>query len=138
MLNGDEIRQARQRAGMSQAELAAIVGVSMRSIGNYERGETIPRNRMPQIEDALGAYLGTSENAPTLAAASDAALLAEIARRFDRGKEQHRGNTAPNTQAGESPAGEPRKPLAGRGPGVDAREVGADSQPRLVVAPDDL
>lgn len=112
MLTGDEIRQARERAGMKQADLAALVDVSMRTIGNYERGETIPRNRMPMIEDALSAYLGTSDG-PTLTGATDAALLAEIARRFERGNAN--GNAAPITRAGESPAGDQVSRPRGRG-----------------------
>lgn len=100
MLTGDTIRQARQRAGWSQEELAAKVGVSMRSIGNYERGDTIPRNRMPVLEEVLAPYTGGS--GPSLGGASDAQLLAEIARRFDRGtdrQENDRGNTAATSRA---------------------------------------
>ncbi len=84
MLTGDEIRQARLRAQWSQEELAAIVGVSMRSIGNYERGSTVPRNKMPVIEEALSAYTGG--DGPSLHAASDAQLLAEVANRMERGR----------------------------------------------------
>lgn len=87
MLNGDEIRQARSRAGWSQADLAKAVGVSMRSIGNYERGETVPRNKAERLSQVLSQYLGGS--GPSLAGASDGQLLAEIAKRFERtsGKE---------------------------------------------------
>lgn len=50
----------------------------------------------------------------SLATASDAALLAEIARRFERAKEKasEQRDAAPNRQAGESPADSepPRKP----------------------------
>lgn len=107
MLTGDQIRRARQRAGLSQAQLGARVGVSMRSIGNYERGETIPRNKMPAIEDALADYL--PGDAPgrgvDLREISDARLLAEIARRFDRGQERH-DDQAPTNQAVVSTADE--------------------------------
>lgn len=137
MLSGEQIRQARQRAGLSQAQLASIVGVSQRSIGNYERGETISRSHMPRIEEALSAYLGTGDG-PSLASASDAALLAEIARRFERGSDEDDGNTAPNTQAGGSPAKEARKPRGERVRATEAQPAPTGSRPRLAAAPDDL
>ena len=115
MLTGDQIKNARQRAGWSQEELAAKVGVSMRSIGNYERGASIPRNRMPVLEEVLAPYVGGT--GPTLTAASDAQLLAEIARRFDRGNERQendRGNTTPTTRAEASSAHQNDYGLAAR------------------------
>ncbi|SDG96243.1 helix-turn-helix domain-containing protein [Klenkia brasiliensis] len=56
------IRAARERARLSQAEVAAAVGVSLRTVGNWERGESIPRNRLGALEELLGVVLreGTS------------------------------------------------------------------------------
>ncbi|MBD2760045.1 helix-turn-helix transcriptional regulator [Yimella sp. cx-573] len=122
MLTGDTIRLARQRAGWSQQELAEKVGVSMRSIGNYERGDSIPRNRMPVLEEVLAPYTGGA--GPSLQGASDAQLLAEIARRFDRGTEQRKRRSddePPITRAAGSAAddyglaarrGDPEQPLS--------------------------
>lgn len=93
MLTGDDIKRARQLAGLSQAELGKLVGVSMRSIGNYERGETIPRTALPKLQEVLGPHLGG--HGPSLEAASDAELLGEIAKRFARVKEAGRGDAAP-------------------------------------------
>ncbi len=95
MINGDVIRKARQRAGLSQKELAEKVGVHMRSVGNWERGETVPRNREAKIRDVLAEWL-PDEATPRaevrslkyygpdtgLRGVSDVELLAEIARRF--------------------------------------------------------
>jgi repressor LexA len=39
----DRIRQARKNKGLSQAELAAVVGVSQSAIGNYESGVSYPK-----------------------------------------------------------------------------------------------
>lgn len=106
MLTGNQIKNARQRAGWSQEELAAKVGVSMRSIGNYERGASIPRNRMPVLEEVLAPHIGSGQG-PSLVGASDAQLLAEIARRFDRGserQEQRDDDTAPTSRAEVSSA----------------------------------
>lgn len=83
MTTGDEIRTARQRAGLTQQELASRIGVSMRTIGNWERGETVTQRHAARIADVLGGHL-TSAPKSTIEDYSDAALLAEIARRFDR------------------------------------------------------
>lgn len=83
MTTGDEIRLARQRAGLTQQELAQQIGVSMRTIGNWERGDTVPQRHAARIADVLGGHLASTEK-PSLEGFSDAALLAEIARRFDR------------------------------------------------------
>lgn len=39
---------------MTQGQLAEELGVSKRSIGSWERGETIPRNRIAALADVLG------------------------------------------------------------------------------------
>jgi len=83
MISGDEIRSARERAHLTQQQLGALVGVTFRTVGNWERGETIPRNREAAIRSALVDYF--DDAAPvTLRVAADAELLAEIARRFGR------------------------------------------------------
>lgn len=55
---GTRIRQARERRGMSQGELAKELGVSLRTVGNWERDETHPRNSLTRIEDLLGPVTG--------------------------------------------------------------------------------
>lgn len=87
MINGTEIRAARERAGLTQGELATRVGVSLRTVGNWERGETVPQNRASVVERVLADWLDALSPAPRLTAASDAELLAEIARRFERGRQ---------------------------------------------------
>lgn len=110
MTTGDEIRAARERAGLTQAELGQLVGVSMRTIGNWERGETVSRNRLNMLKHVLATFVD-SVNSDPLRAATDAELLAEIARRFARGHEDKAGtdhDEAPNRQAPGS--GATRKP----------------------------
>lgn len=86
MIDGAEMRAARERAGLTQGEVAKRVGVSLRTVGNWERGESVPRSKEQAIRAVLGEHLqgSTSEESTTLRAASDAELLAEIARRFTR------------------------------------------------------
>jgi len=52
---GQRIKAARQRAGLSQAELAAKMGRPYQSIGQWERETSSPKfNSLEEISDALG------------------------------------------------------------------------------------
>lgn len=54
VLIGTRITQARlEQGGMSQAELAALLGLSERSIQAYETGEVIPYRQMRDLERVL-------------------------------------------------------------------------------------
>lgn len=67
---------------MTQQELANQLGVTQRTVGNWERGESIPRNREPLLRRILAAQLTTGQPANYLDLATDMELLAEIARRM--------------------------------------------------------
>lgn len=96
MINGREIRAARERAGMTQGDLAQRVGVSLRTVGNWERGDTVPMNRASAVESALAQWLDRGDaEGPRLASASDGELLAEIARRFERGARERQAPDEP-------------------------------------------
>mgnify|MGYP002351276966 CR=1 FL=1 len=83
MITGEQLRDARSRAGLTQEQLANQVGTTLRSIGNWERGSGVPKGREAAIRDLLGDLLmGPSSN--PLAEASDVALLAELGRRLAR------------------------------------------------------
>jgi transcriptional regulator with XRE-family HTH domain len=88
-LSGDRIRAARERAGLTQQQLAALVDVSARTVGNWERGETVPMNRFAKVRQVLGipddAEVVYSRPEPSLEGASDAQLIAELAKRLSRG-----------------------------------------------------
>lgn len=100
-MTGDEIREARERAGLTQEQLAQRLGVTLRTVGNWERGATVPRNRLARLRDV---FPGQQQEEPGLRSASDAQLLAEIARRFARGEGKAHGDAAAMYRAGESPA----------------------------------
>lgn len=79
VITGDDLRTARERRGWTQRELADALGVTFRSIGNWERGE-VPATREARIRDVLGDDLTPGGN--PLARASDLALVSELARRL--------------------------------------------------------
>lgn len=106
-MTGNEIREARERAGLTQDALGSAVGVSGRTVGNWERGTTVPRNRLAKLREVL-EMTTTPADATPLRDVSDASLLAEIARRFDAGrarKEEGEDNAStPLTRAAGSAA----------------------------------
>lgn len=53
---GEKVRQARQNRGLTQAELAKAIGVSLRTVVGYENLETYPKKRevYGRLADALG------------------------------------------------------------------------------------
>lgn len=52
-ITGDEIKEARERRRMTQQELADELGVSLRTVGSWERGESVPRSRLGAIREVL-------------------------------------------------------------------------------------
>lgn len=52
-ITADQIREGRNRRGITQQELADELGVTTRTVGNWERGDSIPRNKMGAIREAL-------------------------------------------------------------------------------------
>ncbi|MDJ0319791.1 helix-turn-helix domain-containing protein [Pseudarthrobacter sp. PS3-L1] len=85
MISGEQIRSAREASGLTQQELAKQLGVTLRTVGNWERGESVPRNREPAIRQLLARYMGAKAAVVNiLDGATDMELLAEIARRMAR------------------------------------------------------
>lgn len=76
-MDGAQIRAAREARGWTQQQLAKEVGVGGRTIGNWERGETVPKNRMGRLNEILGGEAAVDP----IRAASDVTLLAELMRR---------------------------------------------------------
>lgn len=53
-LIGTKIRQARERLHWLQRDLAAAVGVDVKTVSNWEHDRAYPRNRIGALEKALG------------------------------------------------------------------------------------
>jgi transcriptional regulator with XRE-family HTH domain len=58
---GTRIKRARERRHWRQADLARALGVDVKTVGNWERGQTIPRNRIGAIEETLGVEISGGE-----------------------------------------------------------------------------
>ncbi|WP_344251001.1 helix-turn-helix transcriptional regulator [Isoptericola hypogeus] len=61
-MEGSEIRAARKRAGLSQKELGKRVGASLRTVGNWERGETSSKGSTERLIEVLRPWLKPVEN----------------------------------------------------------------------------
>lgn len=59
-ISAEDIKSGRERQHMTQKDLADELGVSLRTVGSWERGESVPRNRMAALAEVLGME-GTSE-----------------------------------------------------------------------------
>jgi len=86
-MDGDRIRAARERRGLTQEELAAMLGVGYKTVGNWERNVTDPKNRLGMLLD-LFPELDTPSETDPLRESSEIALLAEL---FRRATERQRG-----------------------------------------------
>jgi transcriptional regulator with XRE-family HTH domain len=91
MISGDLLREARRRAGLSQAELARRAGKPTSVIGRWERGEVKPSlETLRELIGACGLELGfTLSNAD--AEKHDLALIRRSlawtpAQRFEHGQ----------------------------------------------------
>jgi DNA-binding transcriptional regulator YiaG len=52
-ISADEIKTGRERQRMTQQQLADAVGVSLRTVSSWERGQSVPRNRAAVLADVL-------------------------------------------------------------------------------------
>lgn len=95
MISGAQIRAARERAGLTQQELAARLNVTNRTVSNWELGRHIPLNSEARIREALdvrdGALSADTHQEVSRRGAeslSDVELIAELARRLGQRNER--------------------------------------------------
>jgi transcriptional regulator with XRE-family HTH domain len=75
-VDGEQIREARERRGWTQERLAREVDVSVRAVGNWERGANVPKNRTGRLVELFG-----NDAANPIQDRSDTELLGELLRR---------------------------------------------------------
>jgi transcriptional regulator with XRE-family HTH domain len=61
MISPAEIIQYRKRHGLNQEDLARMIGVSIRTVQNYEHGGKIPQSKMGLFKSLLDAELKENE-----------------------------------------------------------------------------
>jgi len=52
-MNALEIKKRRKELGLNQAELAKKLGVSLKTVSNYENGEVIPESKLELLHNIL-------------------------------------------------------------------------------------
>lgn len=108
MITGQQLRTARERRGWTQEQLAKELGVTFRSVGNWERGE-VPANREARIRDVLGGDLAEpGQRSNPLAAASNLALANEFVRRLEEAERLRKEQQWSVNQSGEDESGRPQ------------------------------
>jgi transcriptional regulator with XRE-family HTH domain len=78
---GSLLREARERAGLTQTELAARAGTSQPAVARYEASQAIPRfDTARRLIEACGAQLRVelARASPQRRAAADAALARSV------------------------------------------------------------
>lgn len=58
---GRRIRRARERARLTQRQLADAVGVDRKTVGNWESGASHPRSSLGRLETVLGGHGFTTD-----------------------------------------------------------------------------
>ncbi len=79
-INASEIREAREANRMTQEDLARFLGVSARTVSNWERGSTVPRNR-GKVNSLVRLLYERSDDQPLLSEATHSELV-DIAQRL--------------------------------------------------------
>lgn len=92
-LTGDEIRRLRESRGLTQEQLAAAIGVGPRTVGNWERNASVPRNRMGMLIKFFDVETADEADDP-LGELSDVALISELLRRAVARDSRHRNHGA--------------------------------------------
>jgi transcriptional regulator with XRE-family HTH domain len=94
-VTGPLIRTARERARLTQEDLARMVGVTPRTIGNWERGAHVPPAQLMRVRSALGM---AENDIDALSGATDNELLLELLSRTHQRRRNRGTLSAPTSQ----------------------------------------
>lgn len=97
-VNGEDIRRAREEMRLTQKDLAEAVGVSTKSVSNWERGQTVPRSRLGALLKFLRLEQRESRAGPPLSEASDLELVQELLTRLNKHGTRGNGFTLPDDE----------------------------------------
>lgn len=109
MITGQELQDARNACRLTQDELASQLGVTSRTVVNWERSG-VPKAKESLVRNTLQM----SERGSSLADYSDLALLTELGRRLSvlRGAENMAASDAVTVEAMRSDEAAPEQPTA--------------------------
>src|SRR5207244_3667878 len=82
---GPRLAQARKEAGLTQEQLAGLVGVTPRSIQGYEAGKVLPYRHLKRLEEVTGkppSWLLRNESEPSPLSAEVAERLVSLVERI--------------------------------------------------------
>lgn len=79
-MTGEEIKRFRKSKGLTQEQLAKIIGVSKRTILNYEKGEMIPKTKINILKEII--YKSSDSEIKNAASTSDISEI-EIIKAID-------------------------------------------------------
>jgi transcriptional regulator with XRE-family HTH domain len=75
---GTRIKRARERKRWTQRHLAELIGVSQKTIDNWENGRTEPKSSIGALEEVLGVSLdGTPDPGPEISGELLRAIMSE-------------------------------------------------------------
>lgn len=88
---GARIAKARQARDMTQAQLAAALGVAESTVANWERGTAYPKRKLGKIEQFFGRRLDYDEDANGVRTSDSVEEALDQAQVYiDRVREVHR------------------------------------------------
>lgn len=80
---GRRIKAARERKRWTQADLGREVGVGLKTVGNWERGATVPRNRMGRLVELLGPGIDPEQDVQVTRGVSPSAEVSLMFAHYD-------------------------------------------------------
>ena len=112
---GARIARRRHELGLSQVELAAVLGVSSSTVANWERGASYPLKMWGKVEQALGINLVNVEpEEPEPPTAEEIDALREHMREVLGARSGVLEKTLDKVVSGEPPSGRGRGAARGR------------------------
>lgn len=109
---GRRIRQARRELGLTQAELATRIGVSLGVVDRFETGKGDPSDKLEEIAEITGRPLSwytSTDQYDGGDGISGIGLPAELRRRLAESRDRH--GSADAETVGDGEAGDPVEPL---------------------------
>lgn len=120
---GTRIKRARERKRWTQRHLAELIGVSQKTVDNWENGRTEPKSSIGALEDVLGVSL---DGEPESESAIPKSLLREVMETegltdeervaviaaIDKTLAKERGGTDPSPPAAPAAVSELRRPAS--------------------------